>query len=132
MSIVTGLFCVSAIAQNNVKQSAYFDGTNSIAITAVTPIVDNSNRKMTFEVWEKQETFSSHMQTLMYVNSYRVNGVYDSLSPILDIHIMGDTLYGTYGNSVYVSCPLTNHSDWHHIALISDTTLSGKDTFLLY
>ena len=120
--------CFGSFAQSNVKQSAYFDGTtNYIDAPAQAPFVDNSNRKITFEVWEKQDAFSLINQTLMYMNT-----TIAVVNPLLDIHIKADTIYGTYGNGSYVSCPLTFDTNWHHIALVCDTSSTGADSLNLY
>ena len=129
LSIVTGLFCLSAIAQNNVKQSAYFDGTNFDFTSALIQMYDNSNRKMIVEAWEKQDAPNTHKQSIVYVPAMWTS---DTTRPIFDIHIQGTTLSGTYGSNVYVSCPLTFDTNWHHIALIIDTSFSGADSLSLY
>ena len=128
MTIALGLSMISNAQP--VKQSAYFDGSNYITTTtAGDPINANNNPTMTIEAWVKKSRDTTTKQTILYIPAI-VTGTAIA-RPVIDIHILNDSVYATYGDTLYVAAQLTHDTLWHHIAFICDT-ISSKDKYSIY
>jgi len=114
------LLGMTAHGQSGVYQSAYFDSTH---LTGVLPANTNllSNGiypVLTVEAWAKLDTNDNNVHTLL--SSTGLNTMI-SLDTILYICTYMDSIYVNYG-SYTVSALYPTDTQWHHIAVIFDTS----------
>jgi len=131
LAIVALFIALATFGQSDVYQSAHFDGTNNVGF-----VYTNFNPStITIEMWAKQSEYSTTAQTLSNCPEFG-----SSTNDQYNIYVMADTMYASYG-SMLTKCYYPHDTNWHHIALVRDTTghtipvtpyWASYDTLILY
>lgn len=107
------------------QTSAYINGISSAAYASGNLIQFQSNAEpqVTVEVWVKRDTIitsfgSSFTQTIIDYNDQNLGDPHN----ILNISVVDDSIKASYGQ-VKAMCYYPADTEWHHIALVCDTTL---------
>jgi len=112
-------------AQPNVYHSVNFATAGSVKIDWTDTLLSYNNvKKMTIEVWVKQDSTAT-IQPIFH-------SVTGTGASFIDIHIQADSVYASYGGG-YVSCSFAYDTFWHHIAFTIDSASNpGNDSLSLY